>query len=70
MPDEPRKDSRDRTKPDAPEGAMPANDQRRFRGDTAGGKSAADEARRDLAEGDTSGDAPMDPEDESFLNKK
>lgn len=69
MPDEPRKDSRDRAKPDTPEGAAPTNDQRRFRGHPAGGRSAADEATRDVAEGDTSGDAPMDPSDKEFIDK-
>ena len=67
MPDEPKKDSRDRTRPDAPEGAAPTNEQRRFRGDPAG-KTAADQQRK--APGtETASDAPMDPEDEQFLDK-
>ena len=63
-----RKDSRDRPKADTPEGAAPTNEQRRFRGQhPLGGRSAADEARREVAEGETSGDAPMDPADEEFI---
>jgi hypothetical protein len=70
MPDEPKKDSRDRTKPDAPEGAVPTNEQRRFRGShPSGSKTAGDEKRREIAEGETSGDAPMDPSDEAFIDK-
>jgi hypothetical protein len=70
MPDEAKKDSRDRTRPDAPEGAVPTNEQRRFRGQSTGGKSQGDEARRKIAEGDTTADAPMDPEDEEFIDKR
>jgi hypothetical protein len=57
------KDSRDRSKPDAPEGAVPENDQRRFRGQQKPG----DDALRNVAEGETSGDAPTDPADDAFL---
>ena len=65
------KDSRDRSRPDAPEGAVPRNDQRRFRGQQEhGGRTSADEARRDVADGDSSGDAPMDPPDEDFIKSK
>ena len=68
MPDEPKKDSRDRTRPDAPEGAAPTNEQRRFRGQAAAGKTAADK-RRKAPGTETAADAPMDPDDEQFLDK-
>lgn len=64
------KDSRDRSKPDAPEGAVPANEQRRFRGQKPGGNSGGDDKPREVAEGDTSGDAPMDPSDQDFIDSK
>lgn len=69
MPDEPRKDSRDRTKPDAPEGSAPTNEQRRFRGDGAG-KTAADQRRKAPGDETTAADAPMDPEDEEFIDNR
>jgi hypothetical protein len=65
MPDESRKDSRDRAKHDTPEAAVPTKEQRRFRG-PASSETAAD-ARRKVG-GDTAADAPMDPEDEAFLD--
>jgi hypothetical protein len=52
-----------------PEGAIPAPDQRRNRGGEPGGKTSADEQRRTVAESDTSGGSPMDPQDEEFLKK-
>jgi hypothetical protein len=67
MPDEPKTDSRDRAKPDAPEDASPTKEQRRFRG-PASSKTAADGRRK--VGGDTAADAPMDPEDEAFLDDK
>ena len=68
MPDELKKDSRDRTKSDAAEGAAPTNEQRRFRGQAAAGKTAADQ-RRKAPGTETAADAPMDPEDEEFIDK-
>jgi hypothetical protein len=65
------KDSRDRSKPSAPEGAVPDADQRRFRGrHERGGRGNGDDPAREAAEGDTSGDAPMDPPDEEFIESK
>ncbi|MDB5865541.1 MAG: hypothetical protein JWO70_3347 [Betaproteobacteria bacterium] len=54
-----------------PPGSGPAPDQRRNRGrDSArGGKTGGDEQRREVADGDTSGGSPMDPQDEAFLKK-
>jgi hypothetical protein len=70
MADE-RKDSRDRTKPETPESPASTNEQRRFRSQhPLGGRRATDDARREVAEGETSGDAPMDPSDEEFIKNK
>ena len=70
MPNEAKKDSRDRSKPGAPEGAIPAQDQRRFRSQPRyGGNGAGDDARRTVDD-ETSGDAPMDPPDEEFIKSK
>ncbi|MDB5865022.1 MAG: hypothetical protein JWO70_2828 [Betaproteobacteria bacterium] len=54
-----------------PPGSGPAPDQRRNRGrgGATGGKTRDDEQRREVADGDTSGGSPMDPQDEAFLKK-
>jgi hypothetical protein len=64
MADETKKDSRDRSKPDALQGAVPGTEQRRFRSR----HQPAGDAQGDVAEGDTGGDAPMDPPDEAFID--
>lgn len=70
MNDYKSKDSRDRSKPDAPEGAVPTADQRRFRGQQKRSAGSGEGVRRQVAEGDTSGDAPMDPPDKAFIESK
>ena len=69
MNDSKSKDSRDRSKPDAPEGAIPA-DQRRFRGQHSDAPTEADGRRGEIAGEETAGDTPMDAEDEQFLKSK
>ena len=66
MDDTKTKDSRDRSKPGAPE-APQDNDQRRFRGQHSTQETAADK-RRDAVRGEeTAHDAPTDPMDDAFL---
>jgi hypothetical protein len=70
MNDSKSKDSRDRSKPDTPEGAMSAEDQRRFRGQHSDAPTEADKRRGGVAGEETAGEAPMDAEDEQFLKSK
>jgi hypothetical protein len=64
------KDSRDRSKPDASGGAVPADDQRRFRGKNGDAPTEADGRRGNIAGEEAAGKAPMDAEDEAFLKSK
>ena len=65
------KDSRDRTRPDAPDGAAAENEQRRFRGQHQGDQRTPADGKRDKIRGEeTATDAPTDPEDDAFLKDK
>lgn len=60
------KDSRDRGKSGAPEGATPASEQRRFRGQQPQG----DGVRRTVDKDEDPGSgAELDPQDEAFIDK-
>ena len=70
MADSNKKDSRDRTKPDAADAGASENEQRRFRGQPTSAPTAADGRRAEIGGDETSEDAPMDAEDAQFLKSK
>ena len=64
------KDSRDRGKAAAPEGAATDNDERRFRDTHSDAPTPADARRGEIGGEEMAEDAPMDAEDQAFLKSK